>query len=70
MLAEEVKTEDTIPWASIYVSRRSQTGRYSPRGFRMLAEEVKPEDTLIGASIYVSRRSQTGSLSPMGFHIC
>ena len=70
MLREEVKPEDTLPSASIYVSRRGQTGRYSPRGFRMLAEEVKPEDTLPGASIYVSRRSQTGSLSPRGFHIC
>ena len=31
MLAEEIKPEDTLPGASIYVSRRSQTGRYSPR---------------------------------------
>ena len=71
MLAEEVKPEDTLPGASIYVSRRSQTGRYSPSGLPyMLAEEVKPEDTLPGASIYVSRRSQTGRYSPRGFHIC
>ena len=85
MLAEEVKPEDTLPGTSIYVSRRSQTGRYSPRGFHicqqkksnrkqglpyMLGEVVKPEDTLPGSSIYVSRSSQTGIYSPMGFHIC
>ena len=58
MLAEEVKPEDTLPGASIYVSRSSRTGRYSPRGRRsqtgyishglpyMLAEAVKPEYTL------------------------
>ena len=70
MLAEEVKPEDTLPGASIYVSRRSQTGRYSPSGFRMLSEEIEPEDTLPGASIYVSRSSRTGRYSPRGFHIC
>ena len=70
MLAEEVKPEDTLPGASIYVSRRSQTGRYSPSAFRMLAEEIEPEDTLPGASIYVSRSSRTGRYSPRVFHIC
>ena len=86
MLAEEVKPEDTLPAASIYVSRRSQTGRYSPRGFHICQQkksnrkilsqrlpyiaEVKPEDTLRGASTYVTRRSQTGRYSLWGFHIC
>ena len=71
MLAEEVKPEDTRPGASIYVSRRSQTGRYSPHGLPyMLAEEVKPDNTLPVATIYVSRRSQTGRYSSSSFHIC
>ena len=68
MFAEEVKPEDSLPRDSIYVSRRSQTGRYSSGGFHI--EEDKPEETLPGASIYVSRRSQTGKYSPSGFHIC
>ena len=86
ILAEEVKPDDTRPGTSIYVSRRSQTGRYSPSGFHICQQkksnrkilsqrlpyiaEVKPENTLRGASTYVTRRSQTGRYSLWGFHIC
>ena len=68
MLAEEVKPEDNLPWASIYVSRRSQTGRFSPKGFHICQQKKSNRKILFRRFPY--RRSQTGRDSPRVFHIC
>ena len=70
MLAEEVKPEDTLPRASIYVSRRSQTGRYSPRGFHICQQKKSNRKILSQWLPYVIRRNRTGRYSPRGFHTC
>ena len=67
MLAEEVKPEVYLPGASIYVSRRSQTGRYSLWGFHICQQKKSNRKIPFKGLPY--RRSQTGRYSPSGYHI-
>ena len=70
ILAEEVKPDDTRPGASIYVSRRSQTGSLSLRGFHICQQKKSYRKILSQWLPYVIRRNRTGRYSPRGFHIC